>query len=156
MRSSTSPPCSTTPAGRWSDPARQSRRQLAFNIDPTLPDVRASGAGLAHALDVLIDNALVHGAGSVTVTARAAGRAVAVDVRDAGDGVVRPTDSLFDRRNETATGHGIGLALARSLVEADGGRLDLTHPGPGPVFTILLPAAHPQRSESPPAHAEFR
>ena len=118
----------------------QSDRPLRVVVEPDLPRTSASAAATRHILDVLLDNALQHGAGTITVTAREVGTAVAVDVADEGPGVTDP-DTLFRRRDPDATGHGIGLAMARALAEADGGRLLLANPGPRPTFTLLLPAA---------------
>jgi signal transduction histidine kinase len=101
---------------------------------------------------VLLANAVQHGAGMVTVTVRDADTAVAVDVADDGPGVSIPADELLRRRTERAAGSGIGLALARALAEAEGGRLVLTRSGPGPVFTLLLPAgARPAEDVGPVA-----
>jgi signal transduction histidine kinase len=84
----------------------------------------------------------VHGAGTVTLTIRNAGEALALDVADQGSGPVDP-GRLFERGNSSREdGHGIGLALARTLAEAEGGRLRLRSPSP-PVFSLLLPAAPP-------------
>jgi signal transduction histidine kinase len=80
-----------------------------------------------------------HGRGTVTVTVRDATDALAIDVSDEGSGVVRH-EGLFQRRSRSGGGHGIGLPLARSLAEAEGGRLLLTRPSP-PTFTLLLPTA---------------
>lgn len=44
---------------------------------------------------------------------------------------------------ETPWNAGLGLTLARRLVEAEGGRLNLRDVGPNPVFEILLPAPTP-------------
>lgn len=125
----------------WHDPLAADGRTLRVSCDPGLPATRASAAATRQILEVLLGNAVRHGAGTVTVTARDADTAVAVDVADEGAGVTLPAEELFRRRAERATGSGIGLALARALAEAEGGRLVLTRSGPGPVFTLLLPAA---------------
>jgi signal transduction histidine kinase len=115
-------------------------RDLVVRVDPDAPDARASAPAVRQVLAVLIDNATVHGAGPVTVAVRAASGAVAVDVADEGPGVSEPQGVLFSERAVRRDGHGVGLALARRLAEAEGGRLHLTQPSP-PVFTLLLPAA---------------
>jgi signal transduction histidine kinase len=107
---------------------------------------RAAPAVVEQVLDVLLDNARRHGAGEVTVTVRQAQGGVAVDVADRGQGLEGDPEAAFARRAGTGNGHGIGLALARSLAHADSGRLVVSRAGPGPVFTLLLPAAAaPQR-----------
>lgn len=115
-------------------------RDLAVRVDPGAPDARASSAAVRQVLGVLVDNATTHGRGTVTVAVREAPGAVAVDVSDEGPGVRDPEGVLFTREADRRDGHGIGLALARRLVEADQGRLTLTRVSP-PVFTLLLPAA---------------
>ena len=92
--------------------------------------------------DTFDSRAVVHGAGPVTVTVRDAGGAVAVEVGDEGPGTPEDGGDLFSRRPR-ADGHGIGLALARRLAEAEGGHLRLARPTP-PVFALLLPAARPR------------
>jgi signal transduction histidine kinase len=112
-------------------------RPLRFRVGDHLPNAVASSAAVRQVLSVLLDNASRHGDGAVTVAGRDATDALAIDVSDEGAGVADP-DQLFRRRSPTAGGHSIGLALARSLAEAEGGRLMLGRSAP-PTFTLLLP-----------------
>jgi signal transduction histidine kinase len=123
----------------WQGPLGEAGRTLRLSVSPGLPGTSASAAATRQILDVLVANATRHGAGAVTVTAREADTAVAVDVADEGAGVRVPAEQLFRRRTGPAAGHGIGLALARALAEAEGGRLVLARAAPAPVFTLLLP-----------------
>lgn len=120
-------------------------RTVAVRIDDGDLHARASEAAVRQILTVLMENALVHGTGTVTVTARDAGPAVAVDVADEGTLALdeaalfagRPSDRSAVGGGDRA-GHGIGLALARRLAEAQGGRLRLRSSDPTTV-TLLLP-----------------
>ncbi len=113
----------------------QGRQLRVSRQDP--PTARVAAAAVRQVLGVLLDNAVTHGRGTVTVLARDAGDALAIDVTDEG-----PDLGETDPFATTPTGHGIGLRLARGLAEAEGGRLRLSRPDP-PTFTLLLPAAPP-------------
>ena len=115
-------------------------RDLDVRVDADAPQARASSAAVRQVLGVLVDNASTHGRGTVTIVVREAPGAVAVDVCDEGPGVQDVESVLFSRQADRRDGHGIGLALARRLVEAEQGRLTLTRVAP-PVFTLLLPVA---------------
>ncbi len=99
-------------------------------------EVDASGAALGQILDVLIDNATQHGSGTITMTVRTVAGGVAVDVRDDGSIDSSITEQRLFERHEGAN-HGIGLALARSIAQAEGGRLVLTRRDPT-TFSVLL------------------
>jgi len=99
------------------------------------PPARVAAAAVRQVLGVLLDNAVTHGRGTVTVVARDAGDTLAIDVADEG-----PDLGETDPFAAATSGNGIGLRLARSLAEAEGGRLRLSKPSP-PTFTLLLPAA---------------
>jgi signal transduction histidine kinase len=132
---------------QWHGLLAAAGRPLRTAVPDALPAAAASGAAVRQILAVLLDNAVRHGAGTVTVTVRESGDALAVDVGDEGAGV-RDTEEIFVRRSPKAGGHGIGLALARSLAEAEGGRLVLTHPLPA-TFTLLLPVHAGAEGTSP-------
>jgi signal transduction histidine kinase len=126
-------------------------RDLELDVEAAAPGTSASAAAVRQILAVLVDNATTHGAGTVAVTLREATDAVAIDVSDEGGGVHGAESALFAGRTDHRGSHGIGLALARRLAEAEHGRLELTRRSP-PTFTLLLPPAGLQ----PPAPAGTR
>jgi len=123
----------------WRERLSFQGRGLEVAIDPETPEVRTSGAAVRQVLRILVDNATMHGRGTVTVAVREASGAVAIDVSDEGAGVREPESVLFSRPADQGNGHGIGLALARRLAVAEGGRLELMCASP-PTFTLLLPS----------------
>ncbi|MGH3450825.1 MAG: ATP-binding protein [Haloechinothrix sp.] len=101
---------------------------------------RATPARLREVIGVLLDNARRHGSGTVTLAARLGekGNSVVVTVSDQGQGVPDVlVPYIFDRGVSGAGSTGVGLALARALVEADGGRLELSAQRP-PTFSVFL------------------
>jgi signal transduction histidine kinase len=126
---------------RWSPQFTAASRRVTVSVSPELPPVAASAAALRQILDVLVDNALHHGGGTVSLSGHEAVGAVSVEVADEGPGLGGDPEEAFVRRSPTARGRGIGLALARSLAEADGGRMLLRRAAPHPVFAVLLPVA---------------
>lgn len=127
-----------TIAEHWQAVFGERSRTLRVTCASDLPEAHASATAVRHVLDVLVGNALVHGAGDTTVTADAFAEGLLVEVSDEGPGLTHPA-TAFAPRAGTGT-HGIGLAMARSLAEAEGGRLLLRHAAPRPVFSLLLPA----------------
>src|SRR5207302_3335692 len=77
----------TAEADRHRGPLAALGRPLRVDLDTDLPAARCPADVLAEILAVLLDNARVHGAGTVTVAARQAGTGVVVDVRDEGAGI---------------------------------------------------------------------
>jgi signal transduction histidine kinase len=126
--------------GHWARTLAEQGRSLQVALEPDLPAAAVSRPALRTVLDVLLGNALTHGAGQVSVLVRATEATVQVHVGDEGSGVTGDPARIFVRRSAEARGTGIGLALARSLVEADGGRLELARAVPA-RFALLLPAA---------------
>jgi signal transduction histidine kinase len=125
----------------WQPQAEADRRPLRLRVVDGLV-ARVTPGRLREALGVLIDNALRHGAGQVTLSARWTGvapdRMVVVEVTDGGDGVPEELVAhVFDRGISGASSTGVGLALARALVEADGGRLELSSARPA-RFAVYL------------------
>ncbi|SEG93759.1 Signal transduction histidine kinase [Actinacidiphila yanglinensis] len=102
--------------------------------------LRAVGTpgAVAQVLATLIENSLMHGAGTLALHTRVTGNQAVVEVSDDGPGV--PTDlgaRVFERSVSGRNSTGLGLAVARDLAEADGGRLELLQQRP-PVFALFL------------------
>lgn len=117
--------------------------------------VMADARRLEQVIAHLIENARRHGAPPVQVCARPAGESICLEVLDHGTGIaeadrdglfatLRPT-ALDDRRRDRASG--LGLPLARALVEAMGGRLSYAPgEGGGALFRVHLPVAPASRA----------
>lgn len=141
--------------GRLVRSARLAGHEVGYQ--PSGVTVRGKPLALKRALGNLLDNALHYGdRAEIGVSADLEG--VAIRVRDHGPGV--PEDALarlFDPyvrlahgRERNDGGMGLGLGIARGIVEAHGGRLELSnHPGGGLVARITLPAV-PARSQPGP------
>ncbi|MGA9596828.1 MAG: HAMP domain-containing sensor histidine kinase [Acidimicrobiia bacterium] len=120
----------------------RARRTLRVTSTRFVPPVRGSAAVLRHVLDVLVANALEHGAGAVMVDVRVDDESVTLQVGDEGPGfAVAPFGS---DGSETVDGRGsrrLGLQLARRLVESMPGRITVTRLGPHPQIDVVLQRA---------------
>jgi signal transduction histidine kinase len=97
-----------------------------------------SPEALSQTIATLLDNSLVHGDGLVTVTTKMTSGSVVVEIGDEGSGVPPELERrVFERSVTGGKGTGLGLSLARSLVAADGGRLELVRARPA-LFAIFL------------------
>ena len=143
-----------TAAASFSD--RTAAKDVTFTlaIADCLPAVEIDPDRIGQVLTNLLDNALRHTAigGSITVAAQSHGDDIELSVTDTGDGIgAEHLPFVFDRfyRVDTARtrsdgrGSGIGLAIAKNLIETHGGSIRALSPGPGhgSAFIITLPAA---------------
>jgi signal transduction histidine kinase len=116
---------------------RAGRRAI---VDAPVPvEVVATLGAVGQALDILLSNAVRHGAGCVTARVAADERRARVEIADEGPGLRQLDGEVFVERSDPS-GHGIGLALARTLVTTEGGTISLVRAAP-PVFRIELPLA---------------
>jgi signal transduction histidine kinase len=100
----------------------------------------------------LLDNALKHtpAGGSIRVEARPQGKQVQITVGDTGSGIAPEHQArVFERfyqvdgaRSQDKSGSGLGLTIAKALVEAQGGLIRVeSQVGQGTRVTVLLPRA---------------
>jgi signal transduction histidine kinase len=126
------------------------------------PTARVDADRLREALGNLLDNALRHTppGGHVAVTMRADPDRGSTDigVTDTGGGFdpdhAEQLFHRFHRESADSSGSGLGLTIARALVEAHGGTLTAKSEGlgRGATFTITLPAAaRPPGEQTPPS-----
>jgi signal transduction histidine kinase len=122
----------------WS--ALYERRGRAVDAEPAAPVmVHASPGALGQVLDVLLDNALRHGAGRARVAVSDDARRATLVVEDEGAGIADELkDAIFERGASNGGGSGIGLHLAKVLAVAEGGALRLARAAP-PRFELVLP-----------------
>ncbi|MEV7419346.1 ATP-binding protein [Streptomyces sp. NPDC089919] len=130
----------------WRPAYRSAGRAIVRSGKQGMRAVGTPGA-VAQVMAALIENSLMHGGGTVALRTRVTGNQAVIEVTDEGPGV--PADlgnRIFERAISGRNSTGIGLAVARDLAEADGGRLELlqTHP---PVFALFLSRTPPARPE---------
>lgn len=128
----------------WKPAYRGEGRAIVRSGKPGLRAVGTPGA-VAQVLATLIENALMHGGGTVALRTRVTGNQVVVEVTDEGPGVDPALGArVFERTVSGRNSTGLGLAVARDLAEADGGRLELLQQFP-PVFALFLSREADQR-----------
>jgi signal transduction histidine kinase len=117
---------------------------ISLHKDPTLPEVEHDGDQIHQVLLNLLLNALqaIDREGRIDVTLHAQDGMAAVDVADNGRGIGPETLPNIFRPFYTTKGDGtgLGLSLARRIVEDHQGRIDVTSAvGHGTTFTVLVP-----------------
>ncbi|MEY2669372.1 MAG: hypothetical protein RJA59_2010, partial [Pseudomonadota bacterium] len=117
--------------------------------------IRGPARGLERALRVILTNALqaTPAEGGVSLGARCVARGIEVEVTDGGAGmeagVLARAGEPFFTTKEPGQGTGLGLYIARTLVEQLGGALELaSQPGRGTTARITLPGTQAQREEA--------
>jgi signal transduction histidine kinase len=133
----------------WEPTFRRARRKLVV-IGVRGLQAHVTPGGLAQVLATLLDNALMHGGGTVTLQTSQSARSVVIEVRDEGKGIPPELVSRIFERSVSGRpeGTGLGLALARTMAAADGGRVVLVKPKPA-TFAVFLPR-HPLSPGSQP------
>jgi len=127
--------------------------QFTFNVDIAGPGpyVHVDPAAIEQALANLLDNAVKYSdtIKEITVRVRSDRHSAIVEIADRGVGVAAADhDRIFDRFYRAPStlrrpGFGLGLPIVRELVQAHGGRVDITSaPGAGSTFRISLPLAN--------------
>ena len=119
--------------------------EVAADIEPALPVVFVDPQQIDRVLRNLVANAYqaMPEGGTLTITAEAAEDGAQVSVADTGVGIAPENmEHLFEPLFTTkARGIGLGLALSESLVEVNGGRIEVeSEEGKGSTFRVVLPS----------------
>ncbi|OLB79379.1 MAG: hypothetical protein AUI14_10500 [Actinobacteria bacterium 13_2_20CM_2_71_6] len=130
------------------------RKQLDLQVGTLPPAAWADPSRLRQILNNLLSNAIkfTPEGGRVRVDAAQVGDEVAISVIDSGVGIaLTDQQRVFEEFQQVGdpvarqAGTGLGLALTRRLVEAQGGHIELwSQLGEGSRFTVYLPASAPE------------
>lgn len=131
---------------RFAEEAAACEVTLICEAHPPLPHVTVDAGQLQRLLDNLVSNALRHcnPGGTVHLQVHRQGEQVIVSVQDDGEGIPFGQQARifepFVQVSRRKGGVGLGLALAREIVQLHGGRLDVqSRPGDGATFCFSLP-----------------
>ncbi len=134
----------------WREAAHAKGLHWQLDVSATLPIIEADPDRLAQVLGNLLSNAVKYTAeGTISVAARPQNEEVVIVVSDTGPGIAAlEQERIFEpfyrsqRDKRFPQGMGLGLSIARELITAHGGRLELeSHPGQGSRFVVRLPAS---------------
>jgi len=125
---------------------------LEVDVPADLPQVCVDRSAMVQALDNIVDNAIKYSTNEkhLAVKARANGKTVTLTVRDKGLGIARKDLSrVFERfyrgGNVTVSGSGLGLPIAKRIVESHGGRIEVrSAEGTGTEVDVTLPIGRRQ------------
>ena len=127
----------------WHGRFASTGRRLTIEDAAEAPMIAGNGAVLRHAIDVLLDNAFLHGGGETRISHFVGPESITVTVTDEGPGLTADvgeydvsTRSRPDRR--AASTHGLGLPMATRLIRSMPGRLTIVHAGRHPQIDIVL------------------
>jgi signal transduction histidine kinase len=128
-------------ATAWEPVARD--RGVGLALDDRLPAAVVSGdrVRLAQACGNLLANAIEHGGGTVSLSARALPGRVRIEVGDQGPGLSLPIEQLMRAARGGRGSRGRGLAIASEIATRHGGRLAAAPAARGARLTLELPTA---------------
>jgi two-component system phosphate regulon sensor histidine kinase PhoR len=120
---------------------------LIIDVPPDLPQICVDRPAMIQALDNIVDNAIKYSTTKkhLAVSARANGKSVTLTVRDRGTGIAtKDLSRVFERfyrgGNVTVSGSGLGLPIAKRIVESHGGRIEVRSAvGTGTEVDVTLP-----------------
>jgi signal transduction histidine kinase len=128
--------------------------ELLIDVPPDLPQVCVERPAMIQALDNLVDNAIKYSTKTrhLAVTGRAGAKAVTFTVLDKGSGIAcedlaRVFERFYRGRNVSVSGSGLGLPIAKRIVESHGGRIAVRSTvGVGTEVDVTLPISGRRRT----------
>ncbi len=132
--------------------AKAKKIKISTKLSSNMPPVNIDSQRIRQVLNNLLANAIAHttGKGSITVTAKREANKIIISVADTGEGISgEDLPNIFERfyrvdksRARSTGGSGLGLTIAKRLVEAHGGRIWAeSEPGKGSTFSFTLPVS---------------
>ena len=129
-------------------------RRLSL-VAPDVVEADVTPSALTQSIEILLDNALLHGSGDVEVGVSVDdAEGVEIAIRDQGR-IIDSTDAHDGDASPDHRGHGLGLLLARNLLRPDGGRVELVSAAPT-TFVITLPGRQTGRLQQPSGEVAVR
>jgi two-component system sensor histidine kinase TctE len=128
---------------------RADKQKVNLSLDSAEQSIRITGSEtyLGEAIDNLIDNALLYGCpngGVIHVELKLEDHSAVLVIKDNGNGIkAELIDSVFDRffhdSESSNTGSGLGLSIAKTVIELHDGKLNLNSDNNGTSLSIVIP-----------------